>query len=108
MKVRPLKLYGISVSVEVYMYTGLTSTIFLLKYCKVVQRVFICFGLIYFFLKIVEPQRSMGVCLINMQLAKNSSIHTLSINLAVILLYEFVCFLVRIKVSLLSVFLFDD
>ena len=49
MKVRFLKLYGISVSVEVYMYTGLTSTIFVLKYCKVVQRVFICFGLIYFF-----------------------------------------------------------
>ena len=106
MKVRLLKLYGISVSVEAYMCTALTSTIFMFKYCKVVQRVFICFGLI-FFLKIVEPQRTMGVCLINMQLARNSSIHTLSINLPIIL-YEFVCFLVRIKVSLLSVFLFDD
>ena len=34
----------------------------------------------------------MGVCFINMQLAKNSSIHTLSLNLPIIL-YEFVFFL---------------
>ena len=67
MKVRLLKLYGISVSVEVYMYTGLTSTIICVKVLQGSTACFICFGLIYFFLKIVEPQRSMGVCLINMQ-----------------------------------------